>query len=117
MVGNFADSIKLLTMFFKKPLMTQKKLKDDLEIMLQNAIYICIFWYSKIYWIPMKKYIPLVLEHPRKGPPWKELSELSVSSLVVVKWLKNILRTQFTRDEWVVHERICGCKREMGCKN
>ena len=32
---------------------TQKKFKE-LEIMCQNAIFICIFWYSKICWFPMK---------------------------------------------------------------
>ena len=38
----FADIIKIVTMTIK-------------AIMYQNAIYICIFWYSKIYWFPAKK--------------------------------------------------------------
>ena len=33
---------------------SKKKLKE-LEIMHQNAVYICIFWYSKICWFLMKK--------------------------------------------------------------
>ena len=46
--ANFADIIKIVTMFIKKILQkTQKKLKE-LEIMYQNANYICIFWY--IFW-------------------------------------------------------------------
>ena len=40
-VVNFADSIKIATMIIKKTLTTQKKLKE-LEIMSQNAIYICV---------------------------------------------------------------------------
>ena len=39
--------MKIVTMFIKKYLKTKEKLKD-LEIICQNAIYICIFWYSKI---------------------------------------------------------------------
>ena len=46
-LANFADIIKISTMFIKKPLKTEKKLKE-LEIMYSNAIYICISWYSKI---------------------------------------------------------------------
>ena len=42
-------------MFIKKVFKDPKKLKY-LEIMYQNAIYICIFWYSKICWFPMKKF-------------------------------------------------------------
>ena len=37
----FADIIKIVTMFIKKLLKTQKKLKE-LEIMYQNPIYMCI---------------------------------------------------------------------------
>ena len=44
--------IKFFSMF-KKSMKNQKKLKD-LEIMYQNTIYICIFWYRKICWFPMK---------------------------------------------------------------
>ena len=33
---------------------TEKKLKE-LEIMCQNAVYICFSWYSKICWLPVKK--------------------------------------------------------------
>ena len=46
-VANFADIIKIVTMFIKKSLKTQKNLKE-LEIMYQNAIFICILWYNKI---------------------------------------------------------------------
>ena len=45
-VANFADIINLQPLL-KKPLKTQKKLKE-LEINCSNAIYICISWYSKI---------------------------------------------------------------------
>ena len=45
-VANFVDIIKIPTII-KKPLKTQKRLKE-LEIMCSNAIYICISWYSKI---------------------------------------------------------------------
>ena len=37
----------------KQPLKTQKKL-TELEIMYWNAIYICISWYNKSYWYPVK---------------------------------------------------------------
>ena len=50
----FADIIKIVTMFIKKNLEDWKKLKE-LEIMYQNAIYICILWYGKIWLFPMKK--------------------------------------------------------------
>ena len=40
-VAIFADIIKIVTRFIKKYLKTQEKLKE-LEIMYQNAIYICI---------------------------------------------------------------------------
>ena len=42
-------------MFIKAIFADSKKLKE-LEIMCQNAIYICISWYSKICWFPVKKY-------------------------------------------------------------
>ena len=44
-------------MFIKKNLKTQEKLKEFmyLEIMYQNAIYICISWYNKICWFTVKK--------------------------------------------------------------
>ena len=48
--------IKVVIMFIKKYLKTQKKLKE-LEIMYQNTIYICISWYSKICWFPVKKHL------------------------------------------------------------
>ena len=38
----------------KNPLKTQKKLRE-LEIKCSNAIYICVSWYSKIYWFSVKK--------------------------------------------------------------
>ena len=40
-VAIFTDTIKIVTMFIKKSLKTQKKLKE-LKIMYQNATYICI---------------------------------------------------------------------------
>ena len=46
-------SSKLYSCLTKKYLKTQRKPKE-LEIMYQNTIYICIFWYSKICWFPMK---------------------------------------------------------------
>ena len=40
----------------KKLIKTQEKFKE-LEVMYQNLIYICIFWYSKICWFPVKMLI------------------------------------------------------------
>ena len=48
-------SSKLQPYLLKQSLKTQKKLKES-EIIYQNAIYICISWYSKVYWFPVKKY-------------------------------------------------------------
>ena len=53
-VAVFADIIKIITRFIKKYLKTLEKLKE-LEIMYQNAVYICISWYNKICWFPVKK--------------------------------------------------------------
>ena len=39
--ASFVDIIKIVTMFIKKSLKSQKKLQE-LEIMYQDAIYICI---------------------------------------------------------------------------
>ena len=50
----FADIIKTVTVFIKKYLMTQEKLKE-IDIMYQNGINIFIFWYSKICCFPAKK--------------------------------------------------------------
>ena len=49
--------VKIVTLFIKTKqfLETQKKLKE-LEIMYQNAIFICISWSSKICRFPVKKY-------------------------------------------------------------
>ena len=47
-VASFADMIKIVTTLIKT------KLKE-LEIMYQNTVYICISWYSKICWSPVKK--------------------------------------------------------------
>ena len=52
-VASFAD-IKIVTMFIKTIFKDPKNLKE-LEIMYQNAISICISWYSKICSIPVKK--------------------------------------------------------------
>ena len=52
-VAIFAD-IKTITRFINKYLQIQEKLKE-LEIMYQNAICICISWYYKICWFPVKK--------------------------------------------------------------
>ena len=46
-VVNFAGIIKIVTMFIKAIFKDQRKVKK-IEIMYQNAIYICISWYSKI---------------------------------------------------------------------
>ena len=51
----FVDIIKFNEtnyLFIKKK--NWKKLKE-LEIMCQNAVYICFSWYSKICWLPVKK--------------------------------------------------------------
>ena len=53
-VANFADIIKNVITFTKTTSKTQEKLKE-LEIMYEIAIYICISWYSKICWFPVKK--------------------------------------------------------------
>ena len=45
-VGIFADIIKIKTMFTKTIFKDLKKIKD-LEIMDQNAVFMCISWYSK----------------------------------------------------------------------
>ena len=56
----------------KQPLKTQKKL-TELEIMYWNAIYICISWYNKSCWFPMKKC-------------WYQQNSLSVSHDSYVSW-------------------------------
>ena len=43
-----------LTSLSKKSLKTREKFKK-IEIMYQNAIYICISWYNKISWFPVNK--------------------------------------------------------------
>ena len=53
-VASFADIIKFVTMFVRKIFKDSKKLKE-LEVMYQDAIYICISWYSKICQFPVKK--------------------------------------------------------------
>ena len=53
-VANFADIMKIITIFIKTFFKNSKKSKK-LDIMYQNAIYICIFWYSKFCWFQMKK--------------------------------------------------------------
>ena len=74
-------SSKLQPYLLKQSLKTQKNLKES-EIIYQNAIYICISWYSKVYWFPVKKYwcqqkagitVPIFvivgyLWHPWKAP-------------------------------------------------
>ena len=50
----FAAIIKIVDMFLKTFLKTQKQLKE-LEVIHQNAIYICISWHSKICRFPLKK--------------------------------------------------------------
>ena len=52
-VAIFAGIIKIVSMFFKTFLNTQKMLKE-LEIMYRNAIYICSSWYSTIFRFPVK---------------------------------------------------------------
>ena len=46
-------SSKLWPCLVKQSLKTQEKL-EELEIMFLNVIYICISWYSKICWFPVK---------------------------------------------------------------
>ena len=46
-VAIFADIIKIVTMFNKPAL------KDSRNV--SKWICICIYWYSKIYWFPVKK--------------------------------------------------------------
>ena len=41
-VVNFADIIKIASMFIKKTFKDSKKKLKELEIMYKNAIYICI---------------------------------------------------------------------------
>ena len=53
-VAIFAHIIKIITMYIKKIFKLKKKLKE-LEIMHQNAIYICISWCSKILLITGQK--------------------------------------------------------------
>ena len=48
-VAIFADIIKIVMIFIKKILKTQKKFKK-IEILYQNTVYICITWYRKISW-------------------------------------------------------------------
>ena len=45
-VAIFADIMKIKTMFTKTIFKDLKKIKD-LEIMDQNAVFMCISWYSK----------------------------------------------------------------------
>ena len=45
---NFAD-IETATMFMETTFKDSKKLKRIMEIMYQNAIYVLISWYSKIF--------------------------------------------------------------------
>ena len=47
-------SSRLLPYLWKKVLKTENKLKEQ-EIMYRYATYICISWYSKICWFPVKK--------------------------------------------------------------
>ena len=53
-VAIFANNIQIVTLFIKTTFKGSKKLKE-LQIMYQNATYICISWYSKIFWFPVKK--------------------------------------------------------------
>ena len=52
-MAGFANIIKIATLFIEKSLKTQQESRE-LEIMEQNAIYICILGYSKIYLFTMK---------------------------------------------------------------
>ena len=53
-VAIFAHIIKIVKELWKKSLNTQKKF-NKLEVMNQNAMYICISRYIKICWFPLKK--------------------------------------------------------------
>ena len=47
-IAIFADITKIITIFIETFLKTQKELKE-LDIIYQNAIYICIFFYNKSF--------------------------------------------------------------------
>ena len=49
----FADSIQIVTIFIEDSLKTHEKLKE-LEIMYQDGKFICISWYRKTCWFPVK---------------------------------------------------------------
>ena len=53
-MAGFANIIKIATLFIEKSLKTQQESKELEIIMEQNAIYICILGYSKIYLFTMK---------------------------------------------------------------
>ena len=54
-VVTFAGIIKIVRMFIKKFFKTQKKKVNRIRIMYQNALYICISSYSKMFGFPVKK--------------------------------------------------------------
>ena len=52
--ASFADIIKYATMVTKATFKGPQKTKQ-LEVIYANAIYICISWYNKSCWFPVKK--------------------------------------------------------------
>ena len=51
-VSSFSQINKVVTIFILKIYKNSKRFKK-IEITYQNAIYICILWYSKSCWLPM----------------------------------------------------------------
>ena len=49
----FADIVKIVSVFIKTIFKDSRKVK---KIMYQKSVYISISYYSKICWVPMKKY-------------------------------------------------------------
>ena len=47
--ANFAEIIKIATMVFEATFKDSKKFRES-----ENTIYICISWYDKTYWFPVK---------------------------------------------------------------
>ena len=65
--NHFCSHHQIITMFIKKSLKTQENLKE-LEIMYQNAIYICFSWYNNNLLISGEKM--LMSSELRGGVTW-----------------------------------------------
>ena len=86
-VAIFADIIKIITSFIEKILKDSIKVLKKLQIMYQNATYICISWYSKICWFRVKKC-------------WCQWNWGGVSRDSYIFWI-------FFRQGIIIHCRIC----------